>query len=221
MGRLIGATFIVIGTSIGAGMLAMPIISASISYKYSVLILIFMWALMAIAAHIQLSLFKNKPIGISFAKLVSLELGSKAKIIPAIVKMLLFYSLLSAYMAGSASFLMHFFQISNSMALIIFALLFGTIVSTTAKTVDITNRLFLVTKFLAFFIIVMLLIPKANTKNLSFSNSLDISALFIAIPVFFTSYGFHGSIPSLVTYLKNNQTQLKKSFLKFFFSQWT
>ena len=172
--KTLGAAFIVIGTSIGAGMLAMPIISASISYKYSVLILIFMWALMSIAAHVQLSLFKNKPIGISFAKLVSFELGSKVKIIPSIVKMLLFYSLLSAYMSGSASFLMHFFQISNTMTLIIFALLFGTIVSTTAKTVDITNRLFLVTKFLAFFIIVMLLIPKANTKNLSFSNSLDI-----------------------------------------------
>jgi tyrosine-specific transport protein len=211
--KMLGATFIVIGTSIGAGMLAMPIISAGIGYKYSVLILVFMWVLMTAAAYVQLSLFKNKPIGISFAKLVFFELGSKAKIIPSIVKILLFYSLLSAYMSGSSSFLAHFFQISNNMALIIFALLFGIIVSTTTKIVDITNRLFLFAKFLTFLVVIILLLPQTSGKNLYSSNNFDKSVLLTAISVFFTSYGFHGSIPSLVTYLKNNQIQLKKSFL--------
>lgn len=216
--RTIGSALMVAGTATGAGMLAMPLTGAGLGYVYSVGLLVVMWALMVIAALVQLALFKDKPLDISFARLVSLELGSKVQIIPLIVKMLLFYSLLAAYMTGSASFIVHFakklsFDIPNSLGVVLFALLFGGIVSVSAYVVDLTNRFFLASKFFIFLIVLVLLIPHAKPDYLCASIPFDLDFWVIAIPVFFTSYGFHGSIPSLVTYLQNDQVELKKSFM--------
>ncbi|CAO5682819.1 MAG: hypothetical protein HEEMFOPI_01815 [Holosporales bacterium] len=41
---------------------------------------------------------------------------------------------------------------------------------------------------------------------------IDFSVLMISIPVFFTAFGFHGSIPSLSHFLNKNQKTLKKVF---------
>ena len=48
--RLIGCTLLVIGTSIGGGMLALPVITAAGGFLKSSLLLIFAWLTMTIGA---------------------------------------------------------------------------------------------------------------------------------------------------------------------------
>jgi tyrosine-specific transport protein len=52
----------------------------------------------------------------------------------------------------------------------------------------------------------------SNLKNFNGYLSQN-NNLFKAIPVFFTSFGFHGSIPSIMKYLNNNEKDIKKAFL--------
>ncbi len=215
--KTIGATFVVAGTAIGAAVLAQPLTAASIGYKNSLLLLLGMWFLMMIASYIQLALFKGKPSTISFAKLAKIEIGTAGELVALCVKMLLFYSLLAAYMTGGTSIVLGFLSqinvhIPHIIGVLIFTLIFGGIVSLSTHVVDHTNRIFLKILFSLFAALLFFLLPQTQTVFLCQSTAFDINNWLIVIPIFFTSYGFHGSIPSLVSYLKNDQKKLMLSF---------
>jgi tyrosine-specific transport protein len=55
---------------------------------------------------------------------------------------------------------------------------------------------------------VTLLIPFVKTENLS-ENQGNLSSIWLAIPIFFTSFGFHGSIPSIINYVGPNPKVLR------------
>lgn len=215
--KTIGATFVVAGTAIGAAVLAQPLTASKIGYQSSLFLLFGMWLLMIAASYVQLALFKNKPSSMSFAKLVKTEIGPVGQIIALCVKMLLFYSLLAAYMTGGTSVMLGLLSqanvhISHPLGVFIFAVIFGGIVSLSTRAVDQTNRIFLKILFSLFAVLLFFLLPQTQIIYLYEPVILDIQNWMIAIPIFFTSYGFHGSIPSLISYLKNDQKKLMLSF---------
>ncbi|PIZ33504.1 MAG: hypothetical protein COY39_02470 [Alphaproteobacteria bacterium CG_4_10_14_0_8_um_filter_37_21] len=215
--KTIGATFVVAGTAIGAAVLAQPLTASSIGYQNSLFLLFGMWLLMIIASYVQLALFKNKPDNMSFAKLVNCEIGSIGQAVALCVKMLLFYSLLAAYMTGGTSVMLGLLSqlniyIPHALGVFFFALVFGSIVSFSTRAVDQTNRIFLKILFSLFAVLLFFLLPQTQSVYLCESVTFDIRNWLIAIPIIFTSYGFHGSIPSLIAYLKNDQKKLMLSF---------
>ncbi|NAX36418.1 tyrosine transporter TyrP, partial [Vibrio sp. V27_P1S3P104] len=48
--KLLGSSLIIAGTTIGAGMLALPLASAGIGFSTSLIIMLTLWALMAFTA---------------------------------------------------------------------------------------------------------------------------------------------------------------------------
>jgi tyrosine-specific transport protein len=218
--KTVGATFIIAGTMIGSGMLAMPLESLSIGLFNSLLLICFMAFLMLCAAFIQADLFKHEKSGISFATLVAKNFGEKYKIIPAIIKCLLFYSLLACYMTGASSIIkttLDSWMMTNlSMFLITssFAFIFGIIISIPINIMDKLNRFFVILMFIIFGIILWLLNPSFSAPLASLpiheSKFLDILK---TIPIFFTAFGFHGSIPTLVDYLNQDQKKIFVSFI--------
>ena len=217
--KTVGSTFIIAGTMIGSGMLAMPLESLSIGLSNSLLLIGFMAFLMLCAAFIQAELFKYQKPGVSFATLVAANFGEKYKIIPAIIKCLLFYSLLASYMTGASSIIKTtcdgFMGIDSSLFLIttLFACIFGTIISIPINTMDRLNRIFVSLMFIIFGIILYLL-NSSITYSAAHIAPKEITFLEVlkTVPIFFTAFGFHGSIPTLVEYLKQDQ---KKIFISF------
>ena len=65
---------------------------------------------------------------------------------------------------------------------------------------------------LAFIVVLGLLLPKVSIENL-LEMPIDKALLISALPIFFTSFGFHGSIPSLNKYLEGNVKALRISIL--------
>lgn len=57
--KILGSTLIIAGTTIGAGMLALPIASAGLGFSTSLIIMIAMWALMAYTALLMLELHQH------------------------------------------------------------------------------------------------------------------------------------------------------------------
>ncbi len=215
--KTIGATFVVAGTAIGAAVLAQPLTASRIGYQNSLFLLLGMWFLMVVASYIQLALFKNKPASMSFAKLVDVEIGPIGQVIALCVKMLLFYSLLAAYMTGGTSVMLGLLSqvnihIPHALGVFLFAIVFGGIVSFSTRVVDQTNRIFLKILFSLFAVLLYVVLPQTQTVYLCESVTFDMKNWLIAVPIFFTSYGFHGSIPSLISYLKNDQKKLILSF---------
>lgn len=217
-GSLFGGALIIAGTTLGAGTLAIPIISAQLGFVSSVLLMIAICALMTYTAFItiEINLYFGKGINISSA--AEAVLGKWGRGISTFAFLLLFYALLSAYIAGGAStikeILASYFdiQISNILPELLFTGILGFFVFSCTKAVDHLNRFLFAIKTVFFIILVGLIFPALNRTNL-LARPHEIGAVWAVIAVFVTSFGFHGSIPSVIDYVGLNPRRLFLTFM--------
>lgn len=213
--RFIGATLIVAGTTFGAGMLALPMTSGKAGFINSSLMLIAMWAFTCFAALITLEINLRYGGGFSISYLAEKTFGRIGKWLASLSIGLLFYALLSAYTTGGATFLKtgidNYFSVSIPFPVMAFAFatMLGVFVYSSTRHVDYANRFLLFFKVSVFLCLVYFLIPFIQTQYLASAGS-EPSAFWLAIPLFFTSFGFHGSIPTLVNYVGPNPKYLRK-----------
>ena len=90
----------------------------------------------------------------------------------------------------------------------IFTVFFGSFVIISTKVVDGFNRLLFFVMLVALGVVMFVMFPKASVQNLM-AMPLDNALIISAAPIFFTSYGFHGSIPSLVKYMEGDVRGLR------------
>ena len=90
----------------------------------------------------------------------------------------------------------------------IFTLFFGSFVIISTKVVDGFNRLLFFVMLFALVVVMFVMFPKASIHNLM-AMPLNNALIVSAAPIFFTSYGFHGSIPSLVKYMEGDVRGLR------------
>ncbi len=201
--RIIGATFLVAGTTIGAGMLAIPMTSAGLGFAKSTILLTSLWLYMVLAAVLMVEISKGK--GQSIAALADKHLGPVAKHIAGASLLVLFWSLLAAYISGGSSILHQEFGGSQSVFSLIYTGVLGFCVISCTKVVDHTNRFLFVIKCVVFFVIIFTLLPFIEIDRLMMPVTYQPPVLLQAIPVFFTAFGFHGSLPSIINYLHGNK----------------
>lgn len=217
--RFIGALLIVAGTTIGAGMLALPMTSIQIGYINSCWMLVGMWALMTFTALVTLEIALKSSTadgtyGISIVGLAKASFGRLGQFIAASSLFILFYALLAAYITGSSSILNdiinYTFGINFSIYLsaFLYTVILGACINSCVRMVDYANRFFFMLKTFVFVGMIGVLIPYVKLDHLTHQHS-EFSALSLAIPIFFTSFGFHGSIPTLVNYVGPHPKQLR------------
>lgn len=217
--KRLGGVLIVAGTTVGGGMLALPIASASAGFGLSVLLLIAMWALMTYTAllTLEMNLYFNKGVSIAYA--AEHTLGRGGKIISTVAIAMLFYALLSAYMAGGASVFDKVLEytlgikISSTASVLLFCGIFGGITLARTRAVDMANRGLLIVKTSCFVVIVAICLPKIDMSFLEHTPSEFVPCFSILIPLFFTSFGFHGSIPTIVNYIGTDHKNLRSTFI--------
>jgi len=216
--KTLGSILIVAGTAIGAGMLALPLISAAIGFETSLFLLIGIWALMTYTALLTLEVTLKFPEGANFASMSHQTLGPGVHKLTLLAVCGLFYSLLAAYFTGSAGFLkMHLehllgSQSSHLWGIIIMTSIFALLVSWKTSAVDVVNKILFGLKIIVFGLILSLVLPHVQGTGFEIP-SFCISNLWLTIPVFFTSFGFHGSIPSIVAYMKKDALRLPRIFI--------
>lgn len=216
--RQFGSMLIIAGTTVGAGMLALPMISAGEGFPYAILLLTALWAIMLFGALLILEVNLLHPHGSSFSTLSRETLGRPGQWVTNVCMVLLFYCLSAAYVSGGASLLasslQRYFHINfpNWASACIFILIFGGLVSWKTSAVDVANRLLLALKMLAFFTVFFLLVPHVNYQQLGVPTN-GARYMLMAIPIFFTAFGFHGSIPSIVKYIGHDAYALRRIFI--------
>ena len=209
--RMIGATLLISGTTIGAGMLALPMISAQLGFSKSIILLSVLWLYMLLTAIITVEISDGK--GQSIASIAKKRLGPWAKHLAGISLLVLFWSLLAAYISGGSSILHQEMRWNSSVIAIVYTLIFGVCVAACTKMVDYTNRILFIIKIIVFAVMIFGLVPFIKFSYLKSSDSLTTLSLIQAIPIFFTSFGFHGSLPSLIGYLHGNKKSLYLSII--------
>lgn len=216
--RTLGSVFIVAGTTIGAGMLAMPLASAGVGMGVTLLLLVGMWALMCYTALLLVEVYQHVPADTGLGSLARRYLGRPGQWLTGFSMLFLMYALTAAYISGAGELLAASFSdwlaisLSPSTGVLLFTLVAGGIVCIGTTMVDLFNRLLFSAKIVLLLVMLALLMPHVHRANL-LSMPLEQGLAFSAIPVIFTSFGFHGSVPSIVSYLNGDIRKLRLVFI--------
>lgn len=213
--RTLGSMLIIAGTTIGAGMLALPIASSGLGFSTAIVVLLFAWCLMTYTALLTLELHQHAQPNATLNTLAKNILGKKGQIIANFSMIFLFYALCAAYISGGGTQLqgkinqLTAWNLPPQIGAILFAVIFGSIITLGAATVDKINRVLFVVKILVLTSLFYLLTPHIQGENL-LDLPIEQGLIISAIPVIFTSFGFHGSIPSVIKYMGINIRSLRK-----------
>ncbi|VDR26327.1 Tyrosine permease [Raoultella terrigena] len=216
--RTLGSILIVAGTTIGAGMLAMPLASAGVGFGVTLGLLIALWALMCYTALLLLEVYQHVPADMGLGSLAARYLGRYGQWITGFCMLFLMYALTAAYISGAgellASSLNQWLQwdLPPAGGVLLFTGIGGAVVCLGTSLVDLFNRFLFSAKIIFLAIMLALLLPHIHQINL-LTLPLQQGLALSAIPVIFTSFGFHGSVPSIVSYLNGDIRKLRRVFI--------
>ncbi|KKZ58190.1 aromatic amino acid transporter [Haemophilus haemolyticus] len=214
MNKTVGSTLLVAGTMIGAGMLAMPLTSAGIGFGFTLVLLLGLWALLTFSALLFVELYQTAESDAGIGTLAEQYFGKAGRIIATAVLIIFLYALIAAYISGGGSLLKDLLPESfgDKVSILLFTVIFGSFIVIGTHSVDKINRVLFFVMLAAFAVVLSLMLPEIKFDNLM-ATPIDNALIISASPVFFTAFGFHGSIPSLNKYLGGNVKALRISIL--------
>lgn len=213
-----GSTFIVAGTALGAGMLAMPLATAGIGFATAMLLLLGLWIIMAYTALLLVEAYQHNDANMGLSSLAYKYLGHPGRLIISLALPFLLYSLIAAYLAGGGEIISKsinswlVWQLPDYVGVLLFAVIGGGVVCFGTHSVDLINRYLFATKIFFLATMLILLLPHVQQVNL-LSMPVKQALILSAIPIVFTSFGFHGSVPSIVSYMQGDTVKLRKIFI--------
>ena len=213
-----GSTFIVAGTALGAGMLAMPLATAGIGFTSAMLLLFGLWIIMGYTALLLVEAYQHNDATMGLSSIAYKYLGRSGRLLTSLAMPFLMYSLIAAYLAGGGEIIRESLnsllglQLPSYVGVLSFAVIGGGVVCFGTHSVDLINRCLFATKIFFLATMLILLLPHVQQVNL-LSMPVKQALLLSAIPIVFTSFGFHGSVPSIVSYMRGDTAQLRKIFI--------
>lgn len=215
--RFLGAVLLISGTTIGAGMLAMPLSTGQAGFFLSFLFLfaIFLFMMLTAFYFLEVNLAVDKAFDkkSNLISMVRLTLGKGGEIVAWVTYLLLLYSLTSAYVVGCSQILADFFGhwIKNfALFPILVFLFFAIFLYLGTPLMDLINRALMIGLFGSY---AGLLILGAPSLDLTLLSHVNFHCVVGALSVVITSFGYHIIIPTLVDYLDRDVRLLKKAIV--------
>ncbi|AKO40253.1 amino acid permease [[Haemophilus] ducreyi] len=216
MNKTLGSTLLVSGTMIGGGMLAMPLTSAGIGFCLTLVLLVVLWILLTYSALLFVEVYQTAEHDVGIGTLAARYFGKTGRVIATLVLMVFLYALLSAYVTGGGNILASMFPAApdhlmtekEKIAIVMFTIIFGAFIVFGTRSVDGINRFLFFIMLAGLALVLFALMPFIQIDNL-LAMPVDNLLLVSASPIFFTAFGFHGSIPSLNNYLNGNVKALR------------
>ncbi len=213
--KLIGGVLLVVGTTIGAGMLALPIATAQLGFWGSLVLLFSSWGVMTASTFLFLEINLWLPPNSNLVSMAGATLGKGGQAVAWMVYLVLLYSILSAYIAGGGD-LFHYIlatggiEIPLSVASIIFTCLFGLVVYFGIRSVDYVNRGLMFGKLSALIVLILLVTPFVSGANLA-SGEIKYMIYPTSLTVTIVSFACIMIVPSLRTYFGDDVKTLRKA----------
>ena len=210
--RFWGATLLIMGTTVGAGMLAIPSTIGLAGLGLSIVLMSFIWLYMMLTAYYLLEVNLRLPGETNMITMMHKTLGRPGEIVAWIIYLFLLYSLTAAYILGCGEILSHLLShymvlsgyVWSSLVVCLFSffLYFGT------RSVDYLNRFCIVGLAAGYMGLLVLGFPYVKGE---FYLHASFSPFVSAIPVVVTSFGYHIIIPTLTTYLDHDVKLLRQA----------
>lgn len=212
IGSILSAIFLVAGTCIGGGMLALPVATGVSGFFPSIAIMLLCWVAMTITALllIEVSLWMQE--GVHLISMTSRILGAPGRVISWFLYLFICYASLIAYTAGGgfqiASAINEYFGISLSKeyGAILFVFVFGGVINFGSRIVGRVNAVLFIAMIAAYIGLVGL---GAREIKADLLHHHQWSSSLMAVPLLLTAFSFQTMVPSLTPYLKRNIKALR------------
>lgn len=209
--RIIGGILLVSGTTIGVGMLGLPVTTGFAGFFPSILLFILTWLMMLLTGIYFVDINLSIPGETNLTTMAKRTLGSWGEVLGWIVYMLLLYSLMAAYIAASAPLFIKAFKaifgctLSEPLSKFMLPIVFGGFIYLGTRGVDVINRLLMLGLVASYFVLIVFL---PGYIDLNLLEHVEWGPFIYAAPVVITAFGYHIIIPSLTTYLHHDRKAL-------------
>jgi tyrosine-specific transport protein len=212
IGKFFGSILLIIGTSIGGGMLALPVATASGGFFWSAICFIVCWTIMTSGALLILECLQPLPLGSNMISMARHYLGRPGELAIWFLYFALLYSLLGAYISGGSDVLSNILQqvhilLPSSLIPCIYTLSFSLIIYSGIKWVDYVNRGLMFGKLGAYLLLILVITPFVVSSHFTHGHLKNLLPNF---SILVTSFGFASIVPSLRDYWHNDIRSLKK-----------
>jgi tyrosine-specific transport protein len=212
LSKAIGGALLVAGTAIGAGMLALPVVTGMGGFLPATVIYFICWLFSACTGLLLLEVCLWMPNDANIITMAHHLLGPVGKISAWVLYLFLFYCLTIAYVAGGGGFVVALFggKLPHVVGLTLFSVVFGACVYMGTRFVDRINFILMIGLGLSYFAFVAVGVSEVKFELLLRTHWIP---AVLALPIMFTSFSFQGIIPSLTTYLERNPKMVRFAIL--------
>ena len=204
------------GTTIGAGMLALPVSTGLAGFIPAAALFFAYWLFMTYTALLFLEVNLWFPGEVNFVTMAEKTIGNWGKAFAWLFYMFLLYALTTAYIAAGGPIFIDVIDylfgtnLPNWFGPFPLLFVFGYFVYKGTAHVDGINRLMMCGLGLSYAIVVFLLVPDIDVGYLE---HVEWEYLPIGVSLAAVSFGYHIIIPSLTTYLDHDLKKLIKTLL--------
>ncbi|GAB4225850.1 MAG: aromatic amino acid transport family protein [Chlamydiales bacterium] len=210
--RLLRATLLVAGTTIGGGMLALPVLTSPGGFIPALVMYVLCWAIMVCTGLLALEAYLWMDGDPNLISMAEKTLGRWGKVYTWCLYIFLFYCLTLAYTVGCGKLVVDFLDgsIDHWMGNLIFIGIFFPLVFAGARLIGRLNTPLMAGLIFFYCAFVILGLPYVRVENLT---RVDWLQSLKAMPVAFTAFGFHGIIPTLGRYLHKDANHARTAIV--------
>lgn len=211
-GSILSAMFLVAGTCIGGGMLALPVATGLSGFMPSILIMIICWLAMTATALLLLEVSMWMEEGVHLISMTSRILGTPGKVVSWCLYLFICYASLVAYTAGGgvqvATAVKDYFGIviAKEIGSVLFIFVFGAVIYLGSRIVGRVNAVLFIAMVVAYLGLVGMGLPETKLELLRHRKW---SGSLMSLPLLLTAFSFQTMVPSLTPYLKRNAKALR------------
>lgn len=211
-GGVFSGALLVAGTSIGGGMLALPVLTSLGGFVPSLFIYLVCWLFMATTGLLLLELSLAYGEGANLITMAQRTLGPFGKLAAWLLYLFLFYCLTIAYMVGCGNILSEYLprSLSEAWGPLIFTLVFSPFIwAGTRFTTPINMAMMFL---LGALYLVFIALGYSHVKSELLARK-DWPSSLIALPIAFTSFAYQGIIPTLTSYMAFKASEIRRAIL--------
>lgn len=203
---------LIAGTSIGGGMLALPVLTSLGGFVPSMVLYLATWVFMACTGLLFLEACMWMKEETNIISMANHSLGFYGKSFAWLLYLFFFYCVTLAYFVGGGNLFAELFPgvIQNWSGMILFGALFAPFVFAGAWLVEKVNLFLMFGLVLSFALFVFMGYSHVNYDHFI---PMNWSLSILALPVAFAAFGYQGIIPTLVHYMNYDVKKLRKAIL--------
>lgn len=212
LGHVVGGTLLIAGTTIGVGMLALPVATGAGGFVPSLTIYFVCWLFMLCTGLLLLEVGLWMPPDSSFISMADRLLGTPGRVLFWVVYLFLFLTVMVAHVAGGGQVFNDItgLGLPHWLATSFYTALFAPVVYLGARSVDRLNLILISGVVISYFAFVGVSASHVQLQLLAHANW---GKAWLSLPILFTAFTYQVIIPTLLTYMERNVKKIRLAII--------